>query len=161
MYIPHCWDWAADLGYTKEETRESWKIIENHEFFWSALGELPGARHLKMLDESEHDVYFVTTRSCGIKVKQQTERWLKARGVQNPTVLISESKGLIAKGLKLDVFIDDNLENCNDIAATSTKTRVYILDYPYNHKRAERATRVQSVTEMLTREKLLVEVEVG
>lgn len=146
------WDWEKALGYTNEEVSEVWKVIKTHSNFWVRLGSLPGARHLKQLDsDSTNEIYYITSRP-GYTSKIQTELWLKARGVMNPTVLISSNKGPIAAGLGLDVFIDDKPENISDVIKHSS-ARCYLLDYPYN--RHASFVRVNSLTEALVQENLI------
>jgi len=80
---------------------------------------------------NKDDVYFITSRP-GIDAKIQTEDWLYNAGYPHATVLISSAKGLCAQALKLDVYIDDRWENCVDVATTSLKTKVFLLDRPWN-----------------------------
>jgi uncharacterized HAD superfamily protein len=47
------------------------------------------------------------------------------------TVLISSEKGLCARALNLDYYIDDKWENCVDVGMESN-TKVYLLDRPWN-----------------------------
>jgi 5'(3')-deoxyribonucleotidase len=138
---PPCWDWPTLRGYTKEDTGKVWASICADPNFWLALRPLWGnVRTLGLLApslEKNHDVYFITSRP-GVAVKRQTEEWLRQfvahYQAQDPTVLIvgHRVKGLVAKALKLDVYIDDNLDNVNDCARESIATRTYLLDAAYN-----------------------------
>jgi hypothetical protein len=125
---PPEWNWPTLRGYTKEETSAVWGAIKQSNTFWMNLAEDHGCPTLRtMLPELEHkhEVYFVTSR-LGRRPKRQTEIWLiehlrylvgPLSGV-SPTVLIAayRQKGLLAKGLDLDAYIDDNADNANDVA---------------------------------------------
>lgn len=133
---PDVWHYERAAGVTKKQEHEVWEHIRNSEF-WGQLFPLKGT--LEVLDKltqlryEGHEIYFITSR-VGKKVKFQTERWLSLYGMNNPTVLISDKKGPVAQGLELDVFIDDKPENCADVQLASPKTRVFLLDQPYNRK---------------------------
>lgn len=148
--LPPVWDWPQYYGYTNEEIREVWKQIDEHPFFWSRLGVLSGARHLPLVANGSHDVYFITHRTRGLDVKRQTERWLLAHGVVTPTVLLAEeSKGGIVAGLGLDYFIEDRLDNAVEISQTAPDCQVFLLDCPYNQGEVGKAIRVLTVSEAL------------
>jgi len=184
---PPEWNWPTLRGYTKEETAAVWEAIKADPLFWLNLGEDVGCPTLRTLLpelEREHEVYYVTTR-LGIRPRRQTEIWLTehlryqvgALTGYRPTVLIAayQQKGLLAKGLALDVFIDDNVENANQIAwgtvpgvldyimkgaaveidmAAAPTCRVYLLNRGYN-KDAElhpSIVRVDTLGQMFDRE---------
>lgn len=138
-----CWDWDKLRGYTSEERRATWDRIKTEPEFTLNMSELDNLSTLRMLIkdlERRHSVYYITSR-VGDRVKRYTEIWLMERlayplrcvGVM-PTVLIAghRSKGLFAKGLRLDAYIDDNYENVHDVAEMSPGTRVYLRTRRYN-----------------------------
>jgi uncharacterized HAD superfamily protein len=86
--------------------------------------------------------------------KYYSEIWLGAHGMQNPTVIISNDKGPIAKGLNLDIFIDDKPENIIDVVTAAPKCKCYIINKPYNQtfidaNLCERVNNVQEVLDVL------------
>lgn len=137
------WDYPEFYGYTKDETSAVWKAITADEYFWENLAGYEDAIDVisRLFDHAVNghaDVYFITSRP-GIEAKYQTEQWLQDRAYGNddiydpvPTVLISSAKGLCAQALKLDAYVDDRWENCVDVATTSPKTKVFLLDRPWN-----------------------------
>lgn len=139
---PVTWNWPEHYGYTKEEVGRVWQMIKNSNHFWSDLTALPDMLVLErwlvknwranVIDE----MYFVTSRP-GINAKAQTEDWFlnKGNGIF-ATVLISDEKGLIAKGLNLDFYVDDKIENVESVIEHSPKTRVSLMDREYNRKAA-------------------------
>lgn len=129
---PPSWNWDRDAGYTKEEESAAWKFVGESPDFWYNLPELPGLQDIMEADPfTNHDVYFITARP-GVHVKRQTEDWLDSMGILFPTVLVSDNKGPLAVGLKLDVLIDDRDKNIIEVSQASPTTQCYILDYPYN-----------------------------
>ena len=174
---PPVWFWTQHFGYTQAEDSATWKAIKESPDFWQKLKILPGAYTLRNLFQKygflkSHDIYFVTNR-LGIRPKEQTERWLREHlGLSRPTVLLSEEKGLIAKGLHLDCYIDDKDSNVLDVAKNAVwaklgaegpviyRTRTYCLNKDYNKGMPESNsatpyTRVDSVEEFLQLEGLL------
>ena len=72
---------------------------------------------------------FLTSRpkSDGDIVQIQSQRWLRAKGFEMPSVfVVSTSRGKIAASLELDVVVDDRPENCLDIAIDS-KARAILI----------------------------------
>lgn len=131
------WHYPQYFGYSEEvmdyKKGPVWAAIFENPSFWSSLIAYPKVPLFLLILASDtvHDFYFITNRD-GIQVKNQTERWLNAKGFPRPTVLISGAKGLCAQALKLDVYVDDRWENCLDVKEKSPSTRVFILDRPWN-----------------------------
>ena len=180
---PPCWSWPQYRGYDTDTVDKAWGRIKGSHDFWMSLSELPDCCTLRtlMLDLLRwHEVYFVTGR-VGKDVKWQTEQWLRLHlQMDLPTVLISSEKGLVAKALKLDVYVDDNADNVNDVvfktipdrgvsvpfgipdgALSEPFTRVYLIDKSYNRPPGVpeepvtvdgRVTRVATLGQMFDRE---------
>lgn len=137
---PSTWDYMEpDLGLTGGQISELWELIKASPSWWETLDPLPNAVqdlvYLDMMTLSRlHDVYFITTR-VGLHVKSQTERWLSLMGFWQPTVLISKGdKGPIARGLDLNVLIDDKPENLDSVVtATSGRCACFLFSAPWNH----------------------------
>ncbi len=159
---PPSWDWFFLRGYTKEEVGLAWNVVKSPaSAFWLNLEELPGcaATRLVILDLLRwHDVYFITNRP-GQNAKWQTEQWLRLHlQIDHPTVLLSSEKGLTAKALQLDCYLDDYYVNVDDvvkktlvndrpIGVEGPTTRTYLLNASYNLDATidSRVTRVETV----------------
>ena len=137
-----CWDWDKFRGYTSKERLAAWNYIRTTPEFNLNLAPLEGAGTLKLLIralERKHAVYFITSR-VGDRPKRWTEIWLTAhldyRTDVAPTVLIAEqrSKGLFAKALGLDVYVDDNFDNVHDVVALQPECRTYLRSRSYNRQ---------------------------
>lgn len=130
-----CWDYPQEYGYTAEEVAAVWAHIQVSATFWASLAPYPDAeemiRYLRAAVQAMDDVYFVTSRP-GLTAKLQTERWLRKLGFGSPTVLISSNKGYVARALSFDVYIDDRWENVVDVAQWAPRTKVMLMDRPWN-----------------------------
>jgi hypothetical protein len=162
---PPSWDWFFQRGYTKDEVKLAWDVVKSPaSAFWLNLEELPGcaATRLVILDLLRwHDVYFITNRP-GANAKWQTEQWLRLHlQIDHPTVLLASEKGMTAKALNLDCYLDDYYVNVDDVIAKTTPyvgadargikadptCRTYLLNASYNRSVGvdDRVTRVESV----------------
>jgi 5'(3')-deoxyribonucleotidase len=131
------WDYPQHYGYTDAECKQVWADIAQDPSFWREEPKYPWTddtmkRLGDLWQDGEADLYFVTSRP-GDTAKNQTEMWLDAFDVIPPTVLISSEKGLCCKALKLDVYIDDKTENCEDVVRQSPDTLCFMLAQPWNH----------------------------
>lgn len=165
---PATWSYHTDAGVTEEQDNALWDYIGRSPF-WGTLLPLKDApailAWLNTLGSEGHSVYFITSRN-GDMAKYWTELWLRLHGMETPTVLISSNKGNIAKGLRLDAFIDDRPENNYEVLQTAKKTkssasqkpwkpRVYLIDAPYNRwadQEENYGRRVKTVKEVLEAE---------
>ncbi len=152
-YVPTTWAYPEEVGYSAETVQAAWDTIMTNKSFWFTLEPLDGMfEFLEWIGRDDHDIvhdlYFVTSRP-GAMAKLQTEAWFAQWDIPS-TVLISSDKGLCCAALKLDVMIDDKLENISDIVLTSgCKTRPYLLDQPWNQSDSMAHKRVGSVEEFL------------
>lgn len=130
------WNWWFHYGYTEDEVKSTWDSVKSDGTFWANLNPYPDApqavEELTKLWENLDEIYFITNR-VGIKSKLQTEAWLINFGTGLlPTVIVSPEKGLCCRALKLDFYIDDNVENCEDVRDHSF-TNCLMLAKTYNH----------------------------
>lgn len=164
---PAVWDWPQFHGYPEDIVSEAWRRIKKQSGFWRSFLPLPGMTELKREWDDlyfDHDIYFVTAR-VGPAAKTETEFWLEEGGIQRPTVLITPDKGVVAKALGLDYYIDDKHESVVDVVQQSPGTKAFLLEKAYNQQfvksRAETQTypyadpagliRVSSVGEFIAR----------
>ena len=139
--FPHTWNYPEAFGYTDAEVAAVWKDIKKDHNFWLSLDELPGAAEaigrLNVARLYGHDVYFLTSRP-GFASKYQSEEWLRARGMDVPTVILADDKAPYMSLLGIDAFVDDRLKNVNlcmrAVRLGRLNTRVYLVDAPYNRR---------------------------
>jgi len=165
---PPTWDWPSLRGYTKEETSAVWDAIRQDPTFWLNLeAERSGAcstlSTLLPTLERKHSVYFITSR-VGDRVKRQTEIWLddhlaysmRAPGFWPTVVIVGHRvKGQVANALKLDAYIDDNLDNAKDCARDAAMISTYLLNRAYNQSTEDKCysyRRINTVGEMFDAE---------
>lgn len=132
--LPPVWDWPQHYGYSNETLDRVWKHIKYSTTFWRGLPAVPGAWTLaEYLHPRGHEVYFITDRP-GVNPQRQTARWLHdVLGFDNPAVITSRlGKGICARALALDLYVDDKYEYVLDVQEQCPNTQVLCIDYPYN-----------------------------
>lgn len=154
-----CWFYPEHFGYSKDQISSVWDEIIINDTFWETLK--PYADTAECIDllhgrsiRGDY-VYYITSRP-GTYAKQQTENWLKVNNSLRlsgwreyvPTVIITNEKGAAAKLLDLDYYIDDKIENCEDVASSSSQTYIYMLDQPWN-RRDSRFTGIKRISSPL------------
>lgn len=121
-----------DTAHLKGASRRVWSRLSAIENFWETLDEIEdGAveRLATLARERRWDVIFVTSRpdSAGDSVQVQSQRWLEGKGYRLPSVFVTRgSRGKIASALSLDLVVDDNPENCLDIAMESDARAILV-----------------------------------
>src|ERR1043166_583824 len=128
--------WAhQSLGLTNKQADKVWDVINKTPNWW--MEDLPVLRRTDKLHIAarQHQLYFITKRNptnVGLPIEEQTAHWIRRHFyIPNPTVIVTEQKGLVANALELDFFIDDKYENCLDVQNNSPRTQVYLHDAPY------------------------------
>ena len=121
-----------DTAHLKGASRRVWSRLAAIENFWETLDEIEDgavARLAELARERRWDVIFVTSRpdSVGDSVQVQSQRWLEQKGYPLPSVFVTRgSRGKIASALSLDLVVDDNPENCLDIAMESDARAILV-----------------------------------
>lgn len=149
---PTDWDFG-NWGLSKEQLSQSWKELAKTPNFWENLNRLDDIKgeDLYRLDK-EAKLYFITNRlSCvGRPLEFQTAWWLYNKfGFQFPTVIVTPNKGIVAKALKLDAFIDDYYDNMISIAEQSPNTDLYYKLSTYSVTGSVALTTVNSFGEFV------------
>lgn len=133
---PPCWDWPQYRGYSSLEITKVWDHITTDPYFWKRLtptmAGLGCAKKIKTLTNGPHRVMFITNR-VGVDPLKQTMDWLRYWfDIEYPTVFVTPHKGDTAKWLGLDMYVEDNLDNANDVAVKLPSCKVYLIDRQYN-----------------------------
>jgi hypothetical protein len=122
----------SSLRLTSRQERQLWAEVKRTPNFWESLDETEPGIVKRLADTAQAErweVIFLTSRpkSDGDIVQLQSQRWLRAKGFEMPSVfVVSTSRGKIAASLELDVVVDDRPENCLDIAIDS-KARAILI----------------------------------
>lgn len=126
--------WAFDsLGITDDEEKIFWRFVDNTPNWWLRLKPLPNTLSLPELVRN-HRCVFITNRKdgTGLPIEQQSQLSLETHyGIKAPNVIISNNKGPVAAGLKLDFYIDDRPKNVEEVLGAGIK-RTFIKDTTYN-----------------------------
>jgi hypothetical protein len=123
---------ADDFVVTRRQSQAIWKHLGGIENFWETLGELESGMVATLAATAQArrwDVLFITSRpgAVGETIQRQTQRWLRARGFEWPSVyVVRGSRGRIAQALDLDVVVDDRPDNCLDVVLESHAGAVLI-----------------------------------
>ena len=126
--------WGLDsLGFSLVEERQFWEQLDRTPNWWMGLKTLPNTNILADLCQT-HRVIFITNRKdaqVGKPIEQQSAIWLMHNyPIYIPTVVISDDKGPVARGLKLDAYIDDRPKNVREVAEQGITT--YLKRATYN-----------------------------
>ena len=155
---PEVWDWPSMVcKCSKKELQKAYDFITENPAWWIQLPvkDMEALEMLRILSyDSHYNFYFITSRHPD-RAKFWTEVWLNNHGIPTPTVLLSNDKGFIAKGLNLTAFVDDNELNVVDVRQQSPKTRSYLVSRPFNkwaNAPGMSIKRVNSLAEMLRME---------
>lgn len=150
-FVPTTWNYPQTVGYTDKEVAAVWDWIVQSPDFWMNLGALPNfevfAKWMSTLNPWTYELYFITARP-GLAAKWQTEEWFYERLGMTPTVIISSEKGMVARALRLDFYVDDRLENTADVTVLSPTTQVFLLDQPWNQHERPHGQRIERLGQM-------------
>lgn len=139
---------------TKEIIVECMEAASYDPEFWRTLTPLPSQTQWRALQRisDEHGVAFITHRWVRdtYDIHQITCDRLRRHGVDDPVVYITqEKKSALVKELKIDLFVDDRHDNCEDVA-TQTNAVVLMPHRPYNRAfEHPRVRRIQELDEIL------------
>lgn len=146
---PPVWTWPQHFGYTDEQVRRTWDLLQKDYLFWECLTPYQETtKFLRRLGEFGDDIYFITSRP-GVDGKLQSERWLEQHGYPMPTVInvlpdaaekqtgTGPLKAMVAKALRLTHFIDDRADNCREVKLACPETQVFLLHHNYNRAEQE------------------------
>ena len=101
---------------------------------------------INKLREEGHKIYLITARfqMNNFDVELETKRWLKENNIQyDKFIMNAQDKVSIAKQNNIDIFVDDAIKNCADMADTGIKT--FIMDSIINlNYQNDKLTRVYS-----------------
>lgn len=127
---PTDWEWTNVCS--KQEFDAGFKKLSNIPNFWLKLDKMPHTSLLPALCEN-HEVIFITNRAeCpGKSLQCQTELWLWLNfNIKQPRVIVTKQKGQVAADLGIVRFIDDNIQNCQEVYERGVQ--VSLATAPYN-----------------------------
>lgn len=108
---------------------------------------------INKLKEEGNKIIIVTARwnQEGFDAKEDSEKWLKKQGIKYDKIITNATnpgeKAEVAKKEKLDVFIDDSIQNCEEVADSGTKSFLFTTK-ANEYYDMKKATRVNSWKEI-------------
>ena len=84
---------------------------------------------IKKLKEEGNQIYLITARfpSNKFNIEELTRNWLKKYDIPyDKLILNSQNKVIVAKENDIDIFVDDSIKNCTEMANVGIKT--YMMD---------------------------------
>lgn len=121
-------------GWTDEQNKRFWE--ENYETILNSVRTKYYAKEIiDKLKEDGHKIIIITARFSTPKVdaNKVTEKWLEDNRIYYDKLIVgAKEKGKVAKENQIDIFIDDNLENC--MAVRKEKIEVYLMDSNTNQR---------------------------
>ena len=85
--------------------------------------------NIKKLKEEGNQIYLITARfpSNKFNIEELTKEWLEKYAIPyDKLILNSENKVIAAKENDIDIFVDDSIKNCTQMANAEIKT--YMMD---------------------------------
>lgn len=117
------------------ELKHAWRRIVRSENWWTTLAAYESdqiARLYALSRRHRWEVFFLTKRptTTGDTVQVQTQSWIERHGFYLPSVAtVPSSRGEIARALRLDLIVDDQLIECTDcVSASAAKALLMVRD---------------------------------
>ena len=114
--------------WTEKEDKE---FLDNYyeKIVLEVMPKMYAVENIKRLKESGDKIYLITARFLSDKfdVENLMKDWLEKYDIKyDKLILNSQDKVIAAKENNIDIFIDDSIKNCTEMAKTGIKT--YMMD---------------------------------
>lgn len=129
-------DLSAHPALTEETVEDCAEAVRRDPGFWSGLDSLLSPGQWQRLEHlsRRRELSFITHRRGheSWDIRAVTAEWLRRHGITRPDVHLAEDrKSTVVEALGVTLFVDDNYENCREVAET-TGVRVLMPHHPYN-----------------------------
>lgn len=143
-WYPEVWDWFKAYGYRPTEITAFWDHVAASPDFWLRLWGYPQAQktlhYLQgVTDGGRAELYWITSRP-GKTAHWQSVQWLQDHGIATPQVVVVDSpaqKGQIARGLKLNLYVDDHPPNLDAVAIAAPSCTTWLYVCPWSGETGE------------------------
>ena len=112
------------FGFTHEELKYFLKNIQEN-ITNNAIPREGVLEFINKLHSDGHEIYMITARDLEFHDDpyKQSEEWLKKNNIYYDKLIVNARiKGKVCKEEKVDLFIDDNINNCLDVKRYGIKT---------------------------------------
>ena len=146
---------SAHPELTEEAVRECADAVRRDPGFWDGLDSLLSAEQWQRLERlsQSRQLSFITHRTGheSWDIHAVTSGWFRRHGITSPDVhLVEKEKSAVVEKLGVRLFVDDNYENCQDVAER-TEARVLMPHHPYNRSFSHPGvTRIMHFNEVFT-----------
>lgn len=129
-------DFSVHPVLTEEAVKECAEAVRRDPAFWDGLDSLLSGEQWRRLEHLSRlgQLSFITHRTGheSWDIHAVTAEWCRRHGITDPDVhLVEKEKSVVVEKLGVVLFIDDNYENCRDVAER-TDARVLMPHHPYN-----------------------------
>ena len=129
-------DFTAHPTLTEEAVEACADAVRRDPVFWTGLDSLLDREQWRRLEELSRrgQLSFITHRTGheSWDIHAVTTQWFRRHGITTPDVhLVENEKSALVEKLGVALFVDDNYENCQDVAE-QTNARVLMPHHPYN-----------------------------
>ncbi len=127
---------SAHPALTEEAVNECADAVRRDPEFWDGLDSLLSADQWQRLERLSRcgQLSFITHRTGheSWDIHAVTSEWFRRHGITDPDIyLVENEKSAVVEKLGVVLFVDDNYENCQDVAER-THARVLMPHHPYN-----------------------------
>ena len=127
---------SAHPVLTEDAVRDCADAVRRDPDFWDGLDSLLSPEQWRRLEHLSQggQLSFITHRTGheSWDIHAVTSEWFRRHGITNPDVhLVENEKSAVVEKLGVVLFVDDNYENCQDVAE-HTSARVLMPHHPYN-----------------------------
>lgn len=149
-------DLAAHPMLTEEAVEACLDAVRRDPGFWSALDSLLSPEQWQRLEglSRRKQLSFITHRSGheSWDIHAVTAEWLRRHGITEPALYFAdEAKSGFVERLGVALFVDDNYENCREVAE-KTDALVLMPHHPCNRSFSHPGvTRIMHFNEVFTR----------
>ncbi len=149
---------SAHPALTEEVVRNCSNAVKRDPGFWSKLASLLTPGQWKRLERLSQrgQLSFITHRTGheSWDIHAVTTEWFRRHGISEPDVhLVEKEKSAMVAQLGVVLFVDDNYENCRDVAER-TNARVLMSHHPFN-----RSFSHPGVTRIMNFEEVFLQIE--
>lgn len=141
------WYFEDHMGVSKEQVNLMWREIEKSKMFWLNLNLIDpeGWKLLveKLANREDIELYFITARTLGKNLREQTFKWLHLQGIKYPTLIFCPEKISLINSLGANYCIDDSPSFFKELKeelypqtlgnlTPLDECKFFKYDYPYN-----------------------------
>ena len=137
---------SIEANLSKGDVERLWKAVSRLPNWWAGLPAFEPdqiARVYALSRKWRWEVFFMTSRppSAGDAVQLQTQVWLEQHGFYLPAVLTAPAgaRGELARGLRMDIVVDDHLVNCMEIVGASNSKVLHMARQAMDADRRQQA----------------------